>query len=430
MAHPEYRERRKRLSQALPKDAIALIGSAKAITRSGDSHFPFRQNSHFYYLTGSLEPDSMLLIDSEGRTTLFNPPRDKEAELWNGKRLGQEDAVLQLGVDEAFSYDLFPQMLKERIASKSLIYSPREDCFLTDLLLDAQRKLRVDTRRGESRPKGWMDLSPILGELRLFKTDFEITCLKKAQDISIKAHKRVMQKTPSLKYEYELYAEFIYEATRLGCEAMAYEPIVGVGKNACTLHYTENRAPLVDGALLLIDAGGEFQNYAADITRTFPVNGRFTPQQRALYEVVREAQQQAILEIKPGLPWNRIQEKIVLMLCDGLISLKILKGSLDEVVEKGDWKAFYPHSSGHWLGLDVHDVGSYRDEEGWRKLASGMVLTVEPGIYIPEGSPADPSWWNIGIRIEDDLLVTEKGAINLTASLPSHPDEVEACMRG
>jgi Xaa-Pro aminopeptidase len=267
--------------------------------------------------------------------------------------------------------------------------------------------------------------------MRLFKDEAELKLLRKAANISVAAHKKAMQCCSQANYEYELEAELMQTFIRSGCRSVAYDPIVGSGKNACVLHYTDNNQPLAANALILIDAGGEYENYAADITRTFPRNGKFSPEQTAIYNLVLKAQKAGIESIKPGLPWNAIQQTIIKILTTGLCELGLLTGSVEDCIANESYRTFYMHNSGHWLGLDVHDSGAYKINGEWRPLEAGMVLTVEPGIYIQEGlKDVDAKWWNIGVRIEDDILVTQSGYENLTAALPVDIHEIEALMRG
>ena len=279
-------------------------------------------------------------------------------------------------------------------------------------------------------PESLYDISPVISEMRLIKSEAEIGLMRKAAEISVAAHKRAIQSCKKLDYEYQLEAELIYEFSRQGCRSVAYDPIVGGGENACILHYTDNSMPLKNGDLVLIDAGGEYGNYAADITRTFPINGQFSEEQKAIYQLVLKAQKAGVNLIRPGLAWNLIQETMIEILTEGLCELGILKGKVDELVASGAYKPFYMHNSGHWLGLDVHDCGAYRLNNEWRPLEKGMVLTVEPGLYISANTEGvDERWWNIGVRIEDDILVTADGHENLTAALPVEVDDIEALMR-
>ncbi|VEG91659.1 Xaa-Pro aminopeptidase [Legionella spiritensis] len=429
----EYQARRIKLARMMAADAVAVIPSAREVFRSGDTHYRFRQSSDFSYLTGFNEPEALLIImgGKEGDTYLFNRPHDPAQEQWTGKRLGQEQARDVLGLQEAYPIDSLPSRLPELLSGKSAVYFPmgRYPDYESRIIQTIQT-LKNQVRRGIKAPTMICDPDPFISEMRLFKSEAEINLMRRAAEISVTAHKRAMQICRHVNYEYELEAELLHEFTRQGCRSVAYDPIVGSGANTCILHYTENNQPLHKGDLVLIDAGGEYHNYAADITRTFPVNGRFSEEQRAVYELVLQAQQAGIACIKPGVLWNRIQQTIVRILTSGLCELGLLQGDVDTLIAEMAYKPFYMHNSGHWLGLDVHDCGSYKINDQWRPLEPGMVLTVEPGLYISANLPGvDPRWWNIGVRIEDDILVTKKGHENLTAALPVSIEDIEALMR-
>lgn len=429
----EYQARRAALSQAIPSNTVAIIPSAEEVARNGDAHYRFRQSSDFYYLTGFNEPDAVLVIYGQSdETLLFNRLRDPLLEQWNGRRLGQEGAAEALGVSNAYPIDEFGRRVLEVVADRTAVYIPfGKDIGFERKIMDALQSVKAQVRRGVNAPVHVSDISPILSEMRLFKSPSEIAIMQKAADISVRAHIRAMQHCKHLSYEYELEAELLYEFTRQGCRAPAYDPIVGSGANACILHYTENEAPFAKNGLVLVDAGGEFLGYASDITRTFPVNGRFSPEQRAVYDIVLDAQQAGIAEVKPGVAWHRIQQVMVEMITKGLSHLGFIKGHLTDLIATEAYKPFYMHSSGHWLGLDVHDCGQYKINGQWRPLEAGMVLTVEPGIYIREGMEnVPPEFYNIGVRIEDDILVTKAGHVNLTEQLPVAVNEIEALMRG
>lgn len=430
----EYQHRRQQLAMQLPPDSIALIPAAGEVLRNADTHYRFRQDSDFYYLTGFQEPDALLLITSgkNSESILFNHAKDPEVELWTGKRLGQSNAVTALGISQAFSLQETDSILAESLAAKEAIYYPVGRYPQWERrIFDAWLQVKAQVRRGVKAPQAVYDLAPILGELRLFKSPAELALMRKAASISVAGHTRAMQRSRQLQYEYELEAEIVYALTQQGCRAVAYDSIVAAGNNACILHYTSNDQPLNPRDLVLIDAGGEYQNYAADITRTFPVQGRFTGEQRAIYELVYKAQQAGIQQVKPGIPWNVIQETVVQVLTEGLVALDILNGSIDGLIEQGAYKPFYMHNSGHWLGLDVHDVGQYKIDGAWRPLSPHMVLTVEPGLYIHDQMiNVHPRWHGIGVRIEDDIVVTNDGHENLTQALPRDPDEIEAVVQG
>lgn len=431
----EFESRRKKIAQWMQPHSVLILFSAEVYPRSGDTDFPFRQNNNFYYLTGFNEPESVcVLVKDENNVEfiLFNRPRDKEKEIWDGRRLGQEGAVKILGADRAFSILDVDSQLPELLANKTTIYfqigyNESHDQRVNDWL----NKVRAKIRTGINAPTAIIDISHQLSEMRLIKSDDEIQQIKKVTHISAKAHARVMRCIKNLKTEQQVEAELMHEFLFHGCRTPAYPMIIGGGANACILHYTENDAPLESGQLLLIDAGAEYQHYAADITRTFPINGTYSKEQRAIYEIVLNAQKEGIKQVKPGTPWNKIQDVMVKIITQGLVDLTILEGSVDKLIETKAYRAFYMHNSGHWMGLDVHDVGAYKIDNEWRLLEPGMVLTIEPGIYIPENTPnVDPKWWNIGIRIEDDILVTPEGCEILTQDVPKEIDEVEALIQG
>lgn len=429
----EYALRRKQLAAQLPAGSIAIIAAAPEVVRNGDAHYRFRQDSTFYYFTGFNEPDAVLLVTAgkECRSFLFNRCKNPSQEQWSGKRLGQEGALKQLHMDLAFPIETLDDELPGLLLGNDKVYySFGKNPHIEQKIMQALIHVKGQVRRGAKAPSSLCDLEPIVGEMRLFKSEQEIELLRRAAAISVVAHKRAMAICRTVKYEYELEAELIYEFARGGCRSVAYDPIIGSGENTCILHYTANDQPLCAGDLVLIDAGGEYENYAADITRTFPVNGVFTKEQRAIYELVLKAQKAAIREIKPGLPWNKMQITIIEVLTRGLCELGILNGEVDELISKEAYKPFYMHNSGHWLGLDVHDAGQYKINNEWRPLEAGMVLTVEPGLYISKDIPGvDKRWWDIGVRIEDDVLVTSNGYDVLTSALPVEISEIEALMR-
>lgn len=432
IAQKEYQQRRQALAKRLPSNAVAVLPAASECLRNGDSHYRFRQDSDFYYLTGFNEPDALLVITAEGKSVLFNRPRDPLQEQWTGIRLGQDGAMSTLGVDAAYPIADLATRLPELFANQNAIYySIGRYPVWEDSIFKAWQIVKGQIRRGTTAPEAFCDLMPILSEMRLFKSAAEIKCMQKAADISIAAHQRAMRACQGVTNEYQLEAELLYEFTRQGCRSVAYDPIVAGGHHACILHYTDNNQPLRSGDLILIDAGGEFDNYAADITRTFPFNGRFTPNQRHLYELVLRAQKAGIACIKPGREWGDIQKAMVQILTEGLVDLGLLRGEINALIDQEAYRPFYMHLSGHWLGLDVHDCGRYKMQGKWRPLEPGMVLTVEPGLYInPDHPGIEDRWKGIGIRIEDDILVTQEGHINLTEQLPVNVDDLEAFLCG
>ena len=429
----EYVLRRQALAKQLPPHSVAVIPAAKEVLRNGDADYRFRQHSDFYYLTGFQEPDAVLVVMSapEEHSILFTRPRNMSEEQWQGKRLGPEAACTELGVTKAYPIEELDGHLPNLLLNKqALVYAIGQDMTWDRRLIKALNQSKKQVRSGCTVPESVLDLSPILGELRLIKAPQEIAKMREAARITVAAHQRAMRACKHMKFEYELEAELLYEFTRQGCRSPAYDSIVASGNHACTLHYTANDGPLTAGELVLIDAGAELGCYAADVTRTFPVSGQFSAEQRIIYELVLSAQQEAIAAVRPGVPWDTMQKTVVAVLTEGLVDLKILKGQVANLIETQAYKPFYMHNSGHWLGLDVHDCGRYRINGVWRDLAAGMVLTVEPGIYISHGMESvDPRWWGIGVRIEDDILVTEQGHENLTGALQSQVSDVEALLR-
>jgi len=431
----EFANRRQRLMQSVGPDAAVILPAAIHHHRNRDSEYRFRQHSNFYYLTGFAEPEAVIVLlpgRAEGEFVLFCRPRDREMEIWNGYRAGPEGAVANFGADQSYVMDELAQRLPELLAGRSQIHAPMgEHAEFEQQLTAVLVSLRARSRAGVAAPVAWQVLDATLSEQRLIKSPAEIALMQRAADISAQGHIRAMQLAAPGRYEYELEAELLHEFVRHGCAAPAYNSIVGSGHNACILHYNDNNKMLADGDLVLIDAGGELDHYAADITRTFPANGHFSTPQRALYEVVLAAQLAAIDCVKPGASWQAPHDAAVRVLSQGLLDLGLLQGSVDEVIEQGLFRRFYMHRTGHWLGMDVHDVGDYQQNGSWRPLQAGMVLTVEPGLYIaPDDETVDPQWRGIGIRIEDDVVVTETGHHVLTAAAPKTVAAIEALMGG
>jgi len=427
----EFKNRRQRLMQNISQDAIAIIAAAPEYLRNGDSHYPYRQNSDFFYLTGFPEPEAIaVLIPKENKFVLFNRPRDPAQETWTGRRAGQAGACEEYGADEAYSINEFKSKLLGYLSNcKQVCIAVGENVMLDTTITEEIKVIRDRARTGIEPPLAIVDLKHHLQEMRLFKSPLEIEWMRKAAEISAQAHIVAMQNCRPGIYEYELEAHLQYEFYRQGSRFPAYTSIVGGGENTCILHYNENNAKLQSGDLVLIDAGCEYQHYASDITRTFPVNGRFTLEQQAIYEIVLQAQVAAINAVKPGVRWDVMQEICARIITEGLVAVGILKGSIDELIAKNAYFEFYMHRSGHWLGMDVHDVGAYKVNGMSRQLDPGMVFTVEPGIYIAANNPnIDKKWWNIGVRIEDDVLVTEKGCEVLSAKAPKQIADIEALM--
>ena len=432
IAPKEFARRRRQLMRMAGKEAIVIVPAAPERIRNNDATYPYRQDSDFHYLCGFPEPDAVLALvpgRKPGESILFCRDRDPEREAWDGARKGTEGAVSELGVDDAFPIDDVDDILPGLLEGRQRVYYHfgRDPEF--DLRVIAWVK-RVQTLRGPGAriPHEFVALSHLLHDLRLYKSREELIVMRHAAGIAANAHLRAMRFTRPGKHEHEVEAELLH-AFRSAGAVPSYEPIVGGGVNACVLHYRANNAPLRDGDLLLVDAGAEVDCYASDITRTYPVNGRFSNEQRAVYDVVLAAQAAAIAAVRPGKPWTASHDAAVKVIATGLCDLGILKESPREAIESGAYKRFFPHKTGHWLGLDVHDVGDYRVDGEPRELEPGMVLTVEPGIYIaPDAKGVAAKWRGIGIRIEDDVVVTKGVAEVITAAVPSQPQEIEALM--
>ena len=427
-----FAERRERFMEKM-KDGVAVVFAASETIRSNDTEYKFRQNSYFHYLTGFPEPDAVAVFlpgHPEHRYVLFVRPRDPEKETWTGRRAGPEGAKERFGADAAFPLEQLPELLPTYLENAGTLYfafgrNPEHDKKI-NTALDA---VRAKVREGVKPPATVVDATVILNEMRLRKTPEELDLMRKAAAISREAHKEAMRAVHPGMREYELEAIIEYVFRRHGASAPGYGTIVGSGVNATILHYVENSAVCRDGDLVLVDAGAEYEGYSGDITRTFPANGKFTPAQRELYEVVLDAQLRGIDCVRAGRPFNEYHDTAVRALVEGMVRLGILEGEVDKLIEEEAYKPYYMHRTGHWLGLDVHDVGEYRDGEPWRTLEPGMVLTVEPGLYFAEDRTEVPEKYRgIGIRIEDDILVTEGDPENLTEGTPKTVEEVEAVM--
>jgi Xaa-Pro aminopeptidase len=418
---------------AMGPNSVALIASPPEKLRNGDAHFSYRQNSDLYYLTGFAEPEATVVLrpDADEKFVLFVRAKDPEREIWDGRRAGLEGAKEDFGADLAFASSDLKKELKKLIANvDDLYYELGVNEEFDKLLLQSLVELRQSERRGLCPPKRILDPRFNLHELRLRKSAAEVAVLRKAASLTDEAHRASMQLAKPGVGENEIAAVIDYTFRRLGGTGPGYTSIVGGGANATILHYIENNQPLNDGDLLLIDAGCEYGFYTADVTRTFPVNGRFTEAQRECYEIVLDAQMQGIEMAKPGATIDQIHDRCVEILTAGMISLGLLEGSAEERIKDGSYKRFYMHRTSHWLGLDVHDVGPYTVDGKARPLEAGMVITVEPGLYIDATAEDIPEKYRgIGIRIEDDLLVTEDGNENLTAAVPKSVQEVEAACR-
>lgn len=429
----EFARRRAKLMSQMEPGSIAIVPSAHEKSRNADVEYAFRQDSDFYYLTGFAEPESVLVLlpgRKHGEYVLFCRERDRLMEIWNGYRAGPEGACDDYGADDAFPIDDIDDILPGLIEGRERVYYAmgRHDTF-DRKVMDWINRIRDKVRSGAQAPGEFVDLDHMLHDLRLTKSAAELKIMRKAAEISANAHVRAMKHCEAGVMEYQLEAEIQHEFAMSGARFPAYSSIVGGGDNGCILHYTENSDRLKSGDLVLIDAGCEFEHYASDITRTFPVNGKFSKAQAALYEIVLEAQIAAIESVKPGAHWNTPHDITVKVISQGLIDLGLLEGTLEEVIESESYKEFYMHRAGHWLGMDVHDVGDYKLANEWRVLEPGMVMTIEPGIYVaPDNKKVKSKWRGIGIRIEDDVVVTKKGYDVLTDGVPKTIAEIEALM--
>ena len=428
----EFTKHRKNLMRMIGNDAIAIVPASTVKVRNRDVEFDYRQDSDFMYLTGFIEPEAVAVLvpgRSQAQYILFCRERDMEMETWNGRRAGQQGAIDLYGADDAFPIgdidEILPGILEQR---ERVFYTMGVNADFDHRVIGWVNQIREKGRGGSHTPHEFIALEHLLHELRLFKSGVEISNMKKAAKAAVAGHRRAMKYCQPGMYEYQVEAELLYEFKKAGCDT-AYPSIVGGGDNGCILHYTDNKDVLNDGELLLIDAGAEYQGYASDITRTFPVNGVFSEPQLELYNLVLEAQLAAIDTVQPGNHWHDPHEAAVKVLTKGMVKLGLLKGRPSQLIKDGEYRRFYMHRTGHWLGLDVHDVGDYKIEEQWRLFEPGMVLTVEPGIYIPAKSRGVPKrYWDIGIRIEDDVRVTRNGNEVLTQALVKEADAIEAFM--
>ncbi|HEX8772547.1 MAG TPA: Xaa-Pro aminopeptidase [Pyrinomonadaceae bacterium] len=430
MPRPQLAEFMNRLGQ----DSVAIISSAPEATRSNDTNYRYRQNSDFYYLTGFDEPESIAVIapgQAEQKFTLFVRPRDPEREIWDGRRAGTEGALAEHGADAAFPVEEFREKLGELInGARNLYYrigagNPELD----DQIIKQIGRMRAMGRKGVNAPEAIIDTGSIIHEMRLFKSAEEVELMQRAADIAAEAHREAMKAARPGMQEYEIEAliEFIFRKN--GAAAPAYTSIVGSGPNATVLHYVNNDATLRDGDLLLIDAGAEYRGYASDITRTFPINGRFTQAQREIYDLVLETQVDCVKRARPGITLDELKSHSIEMLTEGMVRLGLLEGETKKLIEDKEYEKFYMHGLGHFLGIDVHDVGRYYSDGQSRRLEPGMVITVEPGLYVSEKSENIPDKYRgIGVRIEDDVLITEDGNRVLSSKVPKEPEEIEALM--
>ncbi|MCC5095187.1 MULTISPECIES: aminopeptidase P N-terminal domain-containing protein [Xanthomonas] len=430
----EYARRRKQLMQMAGEQAILILPAAPERVRSHDTHYPYRQDSDFWYLSGFPEPEAVLVLvpgRKHGEAILFCRERDAEREAWDGPRAGQEGAVAQYGMDDAYPIDDVDEILPGLLEGRSRVYYHFGRDVDFDLkLIGWLKRVREQVRHGAQPPHEFLELGHLLHEQRLFKSRDEIALMQQAADISVRAHRAAMQLARPGLHEYQLQAE-IEREFRAADAWPAYGSIVGTGSNACVLHYRANNARSRDGELVLVDAGAEYRGYAADITRTFPVNGRFSAAQRALHDLVGAAQAAALAQAQPGIAYEAGHLAAVQTLTEGLLRLGLLKGTLERNLAEGHYKRFYRHKTGHWLGLDVHDVGEYRLAGESRLLEPGMVFTIEPGLYVSaDDTSVDAKWRGIGIRTEDNVLITADGHRVLTDALARSADEIQGAMAG
>ena len=431
MSITEFKRRRRQLMRMMGKDSIAILPAASEAVRNRDVYYRYRPDSDFYYLTGFSEPDAVAVLipgRKHAEYILFCRPHDETKAMWDGKMAGQEGAVEIYGADDSFPIgdldEILPRMLEEK---SRIFYAMGCNHDLDRRLSDWITRIKCQARSGVQSPLEIVELDHYLHDMRLYKSRSEISMMRKAANISAAAHKKVMKKCQPGMMEYQLESVFAHTCALKGAREQAYPSIVGGGNNACVLHYIDNEDELKDGDMLLIDAGCEVQHYASDITRTYPVNGVFSKAQAQLYQLVLDAQAAAIAQVKPGNHWNQPHEAAVRTITRGLLKLGILKGTLANALKKETYRKFYMHRTGHWLGMDVHDVGDYKIDGQWRELEPGMVITVEPGLYIPQGTRGvAKKYWGIGIRIEDDVAVTKDGRDVLSKQVPKTIADIEA----
>ena len=428
----EFAQRRRQLMRMMGRGAIAILPAAPVRLRNNDVEYAYRQDSDFFYLTGFPEPEGVAVLipgRAQGEYILFVRERDPHRETWDGSRAGPEGATRRYGADDAFPIADIDEILPGLLENRSRVfYTMGIHHDFDQRVVGWVNGLRTLAKQGTQAPQEFVALDHVLHDMRLFKSRTELDIMRRSASIAVSAHRRAMAYCQPGRWEYEVMAEILHEFRRNDADT-SYHPIVGSGRNSCVLHYRENNAELKDGDLLLIDAGCEYRYYASDVTRTLPVGGSYSPEQRAVYEVVLEAQRAAISKVRAGNHWNEPHNAAVRAITQGLVKLRLLKGKLAGLIRDEAYKPFFMHRTGHWLGMDVHDVGDYKVDGEWRVFEPGMVTTVEPGIYIPAGSAKVPrKWWNIGIRIEDDVAVTRGAPEVLTADLPTDPDEIERAM--
>ena len=430
----DFQDRRDRLAEAMGPNSIAIIETSQEAMRNRDADYKYRTDSSFFYLTGFAEPEAVAVIETsengeEYTYSLFCRERNREMEIWNGYRAGVDGAIDDYDADEAYAIDLLDEEIIEKLLNKEKLFyrigqRAEFDARVAKWIVEANG----ESRKGTTAPAQLIQLDRIVDEMRLHKDAEEIQLMQIASDISAEAHTQAMKAVRPGMMEYALEAELNYIFGKNGC-VPSYNSIVGGGENGCILHYVENNKELKDGDLVLIDAACEYEFYASDITRTFPVNGKFSPEQKALYQVVLDAQIAAIEAVRIGNSYKEPHHVAVRILVQGLLDLGIMQGDIDEIIEKESFRQFYMHGTGHWLGMDVHDVGSYKQDGEWRTYQEGMVVTVEPGLYIaPDDETVDVKWRGIGIRIEDDIVATKNGPLNLTSKVVKTIEDIEALM--
>lgn len=427
----EFAIRREQVIRMIGDQSIAIVPSSSLQIRNRDAEFPFRQNSSFLYLTGFNEPDAVAVFipgREEGEYILFCQESDPKMEMWNGRRAGLEGVQADHGADDSFPItdidDILPGLMEE---CTSVFYDMGEDTVFDQQVMSWVNSLKAKVRSGVHAPQEFVSLPLIVHDMRLYKSAAELRAMRYSAKTAIEAHEQAMRVCQSGMMEYELEAEYLHQFKKAGMDA-AYTTIVGGGENACILHYVNNDQELKDGDLVLIDAGAEYLGYASDITRTFPVNGKYSEEQAQLYQIVLDAQKAGIAMAKPGNTWNQPHDAALRVIVEGLVEVGILEGEIDQLIEDEDYKPYYMHKTGHWLGLDVHDVGDYKIDDNWRLLEPGMTLTVEPGLYISPSEDVDEKWWDIGIRIEDDVVITKTGNEVLSKGLIKEIDAIEKFM--
>ena len=435
LTQSDFQERRDHLAAEIGLRSIAIISTREEMLRNRDADYKYRADSSFYYLTGFAEPEAVAVIETfdseeDGYTySLFCRERDRDMEIWTGYRAGVDGAVDDYEADEAYAIDLLEEEIQNKLQNKDkLFYRIGQNSDFDAKIIKWLAEASGETRKGVAVPTEIIQLDRIVDEMRLFKSDKELKLMQIASDISAEAHTRAMQTVEVGMMEYALEAELNYVFGKNGC-VPSYNSIVGCGQNACILHYVENNKELKDGDLVLIDAACEYEFYASDITRTFPINGRFSPEQKALYNIVLEAQIAAIDAVQIGNSYKEPHHVAVRILVQGLLDLGIMQGDIEEIIASERYRQFYMHGTGHWLGMDVHDVGAYKVDGDWRPYEEGTVVTIEPGLYIaPDDESVDPKWRGIGIRIEDDIVATKNGPLNLTSKVVKTVEEIEALM--